>query len=512
MKATWFRGTSALACAVALGACSKKSKPAGAGAGATPSAAAAAAAASASAAPGAQPVCTVAGRTVWGKWANQRTGITATRLPDGRIALGVAFGDDPAVVVFDRNGKGEVHRISVPKAVPLGTDIPKAQGRRDLQRVTPAIESDGDIIAYADYRDRWNSGRRRIACGEADEKAQLFEFDGTPVLDALKKEHAAKPSVPPTAQTGVAHAGVPPSAAPGIVARPRLALPGMRLKPVTKPAAPAIKLPPALPTLAKPAAKPRTEIRDCRSFVDPGGKDVWAAASELHGEDQSDGSTKWSMRLLVLTHPGATPLVIYTVALPAEPKKLETFEATVGAHRPSGGDVLFARYNGGLLGWTLDSGRHRQSGPRHWGGGYPSPPRLLADGNDLVVVTALKHGADSYLPRFARIGASGLPAALSPVTIAGHADDGSEPVLARVGDQRWLAFHTGKRREAALDVVPVDDKLASTGRPFAVTADGETAYESYLADLDGGRLLVVYIQGGASPQLVSETLTCNVAS
>ncbi len=513
MNSWWLSGTRALAClgvALASGACSKKAAPTAAEPGPAPSASAVAAA-PASAAPAAGAVCTVSGRSVWGKWANQRTGITATHLADGRVALGAALGDDPVVLVFDRSGKGELHRVSVPKDLPLGADIPKAQGRRDLQRVTPAIESDGDLVAYADYRDRWKSGRRRISCGQADEKKQLLEFDGTPVLDVLEKEQAAKPTLAPTAQTGVAHAGVPPGASGAVTPRPRLALPGVRLKPLTKPR-PVIKLPATVSTPVVATAKTRSEIRDCRSFVDPGGKDVWAAATELYGEDQSDGSVKWSMRLLVLPHPGASPLVVYKVALPAKPKKLETFETAVAAHRPDGGNVLFARYDGGLLGWTLDTGRHRQSGPRRWGGGYPSPPRLLADGTDLVAVTALKHGAGDYLPRFARIGASGLPASLSAIGIAGAQNDVSEPVLARAGDQRWLAFHAGKRREGTLRVVPVDDKLASSGRAFDVTGEGETAYESFLVDLDGGRLLVVYIQGGGSPQLVSETLTCKVAS
>lgn len=498
MKSGWLRVTSLIACAISVAACSKKSASSSAESASAPSGSGAAAAQPAASA-GSAAVCTVSARTVWAKWANQRTGITATQLSGGRVALGVAVGDDPAVLVFDGTGKGELHRIGIAKDLPLGSDMKKADGRRDLQRVTPGVEADGDLVAYADYRDRWNKGRRRVACGRADTKQQLFEFDGTPLLDAKKPTAVAT-----TAQTGVAHAGVPPTSA---LAPPHLALPG-----VHKQAVQLIKPMKPMATLAPSDKKPESEIRDCRSFVEPGGKDAWAAATELHGDPQADGSTKWSMRLLVIPRAGAAPQSIYKVDLPAQPKKLETFETAVAAQRPGGGYALFARYNGGLLAWTLDGNHARQSGPRHWGGGYPSPPRVTVDGNDLVAVTALKHGASDFLPRFARIGMSGLPAAQSPIAIAGAGSDVSEPVLVRTGDQRWLAYHASSRRAGELKIVPVDDKLASVGRSFDVTADGESAYESFIFALGNGQLLVVYVQGGSPSQLVSEQLSCHVAS
>ncbi|MEB2313318.1 MAG: hypothetical protein OZ921_03890 [Sorangiineae bacterium] len=468
-----------------------------------------------------EPVCTVSSRTSWGKNANQRTGITSTTLADGRIALGVAFGDAPAMLVFTRDGKGELVRVHVDSALPLGSALGGKDGRRDLQRVTPVLGAGGKLIAYADYRDRWSSGRRRISCGQADAKAQLFEFDGAPLLDGPAAQPAA--SVASAAQTGVPHAGEPPapaSLAPRASAsapspgkpRPRLRLPG-QLKPLgAPPAVSAEPGSPGSPPIPSAPPPPKTEIRDCRSFVDEGGKNAWAAASELHGVEEAGGAMKWTMRLLVLGHGGEAPVAVYSVALPAQPKKLETFETTVAAERPGGGWALFARHEGGLLGWTLDARHRRQSGPRRWGGGYPSPPRLFLDGGELLAVTALKRAPNDFLPRYLRVGASGLAAAYTALALTGSERDASEPVLARSGDQRWLAYHSGKRREGLLRVVPVNEKLASVGAAFDVTPEGESAYESYLTGLDGGRLLVVYVQGGSASELVSEVLTCSVRS
>jgi hypothetical protein len=61
-------------------------------------------------------------------------------------------------------------------------------------------------------------------------------------------------------------------------------------------------------------------------------------------------------------------------------------------------------------------------------------------------------------------------------------------------------------------ILPVNAELAPMGKPYTVTAPGQTVYESNLFGLEGGRLLVVYLRNtaGGGSELVSDTLTCEV--
>src|SRR5258706_1185514 len=108
-------------------------------------------------------VCTSEGRKVWGKWANRRTGLTPRKLGN-KVAVGAAIGNRPEVLVFDDKGQGELVKIDLAGGSELLKEIPKNEGQRDLFRVTPVLGPDGRVSAYADYRDTYNSKRRRVAC------------------------------------------------------------------------------------------------------------------------------------------------------------------------------------------------------------------------------------------------------------------------------------------------------------------------------------------------------------
>ncbi len=89
----------------------------------------------------------------------------------------------------------------------------------------------------------------------------------------------------------------------------------------------------------------------------------------------------------------------------------------------------------------------------------------------------------------------------------------AEPTLARVGGQRWLAYHEGARRRGRLAVMPIDAKLSRAGRRHLVTDADAAVYESHVFGLDEGKLLVVYIvrsQPKSAAELVSEVLRCDV--
>src|SRR5687768_1880588 len=139
----------------------------------------------------AEAVCQVESHKVWGKHANRRTGITATRFGE-RVALGVALGNQPHVLVVEPSGEAKLVRLSAPAGTPLAKDIPAAQGTRDLQRVTPVMIGDR-LSGYADYRDKHKSERRRIACEPVESNAPLLVFDGKATFSEQPAPKTAKP-------------------------------------------------------------------------------------------------------------------------------------------------------------------------------------------------------------------------------------------------------------------------------------------------------------------------------
>ena len=152
------------------------------------------------AAPARRAGCGVQGGSaaVWAAGANQRAGMTATALGD-RIAIGVAIGYRPAVLVFDRNGEGRLIYVGAPAGSPLAKGVPAAEGERDLHRVTPTADSAGQVFAYADYRDLYKNKHRRIACEAVAARASLFAYDGKALIDP-----DAKPAPKPAASAAAA--------------------------------------------------------------------------------------------------------------------------------------------------------------------------------------------------------------------------------------------------------------------------------------------------------------------
>ncbi len=498
---------------VALGGCSKVRSLIGLdkGAGSTDAAPSAAPSTASSGSAHSGQVCKVVSHKEWGTAANAQTGITVTRLSAGSVAIGVAMGNRPEVVAFDGAGQGRLVEPTIAAGNPLAAAVPASRGRRDLQRVTPALGTGGTLVAYADYRDVYKDKRRRVACGRTDATRGLLLFDGKPLLDREDEDSAKVASM-----GHVAHAGAIPeqSAAPAkppapsakapAAVRGRLKLPGKL--PRLRVAPQAAKAPPA-----KQPSKPRSEIRDCRSMVDPAGHDAWAVGSELYAEPRSDGSTDYSMRFLVEPAPGQGHIVLQSVKLSKSPDTLYTFDAPVAEKLPDGSYVLAARYRGSLYAWTLGLDKRPRGPARVYGGGYPTMPHMLRDGDDLLILLSQETAGDHWAARLARLSGRGgtLPAALDPLSIDSDPSQ-AEPTFAIAGTKRWIAYQAGDRRHGQLVVVPVDDKLAVAGQPFRVTASDEAVYESHLFGLETGKLLVVYIESAPSARLVSEVLDCRV--
>jgi hypothetical protein len=284
-------------------------------------------------------------------------------------------------------------------------------------------------------------------------------------------------------------------------------------------AAPPPPPPPPPPVVADAAPagpvanKPVNELRDCRSFVSSDGRSVWGLGAQLHGEPQA-GKMKWSMRLVVLPSRGAAEQVVHTVALPDPPKELHTFESPAAEQLRDGSYALAARYRGALLAWTLTPGKQKRGAMRTYGGGYPTLVHFIPDGMDYLMVTSQKIDGERYELRHGRIDVNraALPDSLAKPAVEGAASL-SEPSVARIGKQRWLAYQAGERREGQLMLTPVDAALAPVGRPYALTEGQRSVYESLVLGLKGDRLLAVFLQNSDDgAELVSEVLHCTVKS
>ncbi|MGE0324945.1 MAG: hypothetical protein AB7S68_21660 [Polyangiaceae bacterium] len=449
-------------------------------------------------------VCQVEKEKSWGKWVNQRTGLTPTELPNSKWALGVAFGYIPAVLTVNPDGNATLKRITAQDGTKVGRKIDSKKERRDLQRVTPIV-LDGNTQAYADYRDKLSDDMRRIACGPADSDKDLLVFDGKPVLDKLKDEQKDKPE---PAKPAVAEAPEPSGAPSGSA--------GAALSPeaVKRLTLGRLKLAPGLLGKSKVEAPSESgeklrEVRDCRSFVDQRKQEVWGVASELVGEPK-DGEYTWEMRFYVLT-PGGAQVRIMTSKLGKDPKKLYTLEAPVAA-RMGDDYVLAARYQGALYAWHLNSAFKPKGAVKRYGGGYPSLVRFASDGDDTRLFTSQQVTKDAWRLASLRL-TGGLPASLSKLEWGDESR--AEPSFARSGSQRWMAYHQGDRRKAQVMVQAVDGDLNAQGKAFAATAEGDEVYESLLLPLSDGKLYLVMLKkpkDQSAPELVSQVLSCKSPS
>ncbi len=464
------------------------------------------------------PVCKRIGEpTVWGKWANTRTGITATHLEDGTVALGVAIGNHPHVLSFDRAGAGRFSAAKIGARNALARRIKSKDGKRHLQRVTVTA---GRRV-FADHRDKMKDGIRRIACGPVAEDKPFVTFYGKPLLktdDSGRKSKPAKPTGPAasSSSTPAVSASASASASLGRIAPPpgSVATSTASALPSAPPSASATR-PPA-PSTDGQLKKTERELRDCRTLVNAKGDDVWSVGSYLEGTLQKDGTTrKWSMRAYAIPNQGkGGRILLHSVPLGETPKKLHTLEAPVAQQLTDGKYVLIGRYRGGALAWLLKANKHPVGRSRRFAGGYPCMPRFLADDGGHILVTAQRGDPTHWKLRTLRFGASPSLDGVFTSPSVGAADDSfGEPTIAKAGEQRWIACQAGARRAGQVSLLPVDAKLAQAGKGFALEGPAKDVYESYAFGLADGRLVVVYItrpRAGVAAQLVSETVRCTV--
>ena len=495
-------------CSTVVGAmgCGDDKPPAPAASTTVVAATTAVASASASAAPESKPVCERVEKKVWGDGANARTGLTLTRLGGDRVAIGMAFGNRPHQLIFDAKGNGTLSKIALQTGSKLALGV--NNGVRHLQRVTVA-----DNVAFADYRDKGKDGRRRIACGPTHDAPYLV-FDGEPILktdDSGRDRNKTPAASPSSAPAGSTSASASASAAPSASAAT-----------ATSASASVVVTPdpgPAPEPKPKPKAnKPLRELRDCRTFSDAAGDNIWSVGSELRSKDK-DGAQSWLMRFFAQRQvaegkKGKGPrITLFDKDLGEQPEKLHTLEAPIAHQLKDGSFVLTGRYRGRMLVWHLNEDKSVRGRLRAVSGGYPTLPRIFAEGGSHLLLTSQNVEPKRYAIRSLRL----APPAEISKTLSPHAyGDGktslAEPTLAIAGEQRWLVYHTGKRRQGSLVLLPVDKDLKAAGKSFALTEAGVETYESYAFARDG-QVVVAYITRAKAKQpaqLITETLTCNV--
>jgi hypothetical protein len=489
------------AAALYLGACNNDPKPDPSAApptAAAPTASAPGAVSSAASAPTSEalplkapegpPACASTGKKTWATGVNKITGLATTELADGRVAVGLAIGNQPHVLVVGPGGDGKLLKVPIKASSVLGKPLKADEGSRILFRVTPVKVEGEKAHAFVDYRDERKDKRRRVACGPAEADDAWINFDDVPYLDrdpkptgkdleALfkKHEHEAGEEKHEEGDEGY------------------------------------------------------HELRDCRSFADVRTGEAWIVGSVLRGV-QKEGAIEWSASLVVDTGPKKHEIHLHEVVLKGDPPNLKSFEVPISRSLGDKGYLLAARFGGTLRAGLLNRDKTMRGKLMSYAG-FPTLPHATSDAGDVVLVTAVTKEKGLFALRGLRVSMEkpALPKALTAIDT--HASDKghthehghdhehdhvdhseTDPDFVRDSNgKRWVAYIEGERGKGKLQIVPVDEGFQSVGKPFAVTASAELASEARLLPLEGGALLVVSLREGEKGlEVVTEELRCQV--
>lgn len=440
-------------------------------------------------APEGPPACKVSEKKVWASGVNKLTGLSVSELPDKRVAIGLAQGLSPYVLVVDIGGEGKLLKVSVKSTSDLGKTIDSKDGTRTIMRVTP-VRVDGEkASAFVDYRDEYKNKKRRVACGPAESNDAWIHFDDIPYLDrdpkpagkdrdALFKAHEHEQGEEEHDDADMGY----------------------------------------------------HELRDCRSFVDTKTGETWIVGSVLRGVAKDDKTIEWSSSLVVDTGPKKHELHLHEVVLKGDPPNLKVFEVPISRAVGEGAYLLATRFGGSLRAAVLNKDKTLR-GKLMTYSGFPTIPHASADGGDTVLVTSVTKDKGLFALRGLRVPAEkpALPKALAAIDThaadKGHSHehghdeehdhvDHSETDPDFVRDakgRRWLAYIEGERGKGKLSVVPVDESFHAVGKAFLLTNSSELASEARLVPLSDGTMLAVSLREGEKGlDLVTEELQCEV--
>lgn len=489
-----------------LAACTNdapKADPSAAGASAKPTTSAAPSAASSAGAvtnaapapsaavikpPEGPPACTVSAKKTWASGANKVTGLATTELPGGRVAVGLAVGDQPHVLVVGPGGEGKLHKVAVKGGTALSKPVKAEEGTRTVLRVTPVKVEESRAHAFVDYRDEYKDKRRRVACGPAEGDDAWINFNDVPYLD-----RDPKPTGKERADLFKKHEHE------------------------------------AGEEKHEEGDEGYHELRDCRSFADVKTGEAWIVGSVLRGVEKAEGAIEWSASLVVDTGPKKHEIHLHEMVLKGDPPPVKGFEVPI-SRALGDGYLLAARFGSSLRVGLLNRDRTLR-GKLVTYSGFPTIPHAATDDKDTVLVTAISKEKGLFALRGLRVGSEkpSLPKALTVIDT--HASDKghdhahghdhehdhvdhseTDPDFVRDSKgQRWLAYIEGERGKGQLQVVPVDEGLQAMGKPFLVSASADLASEARLLPLEGGALLVVSLREGEKGlDVVTEELRCEV--
>jgi hypothetical protein len=459
--------TAAATAASTTGAATTTTATAAPAASATESAAATGSAAAPPIGP--PPACKINAQKSWVKGLNKLTGLTEVELPDGRIAIGFATGNDPQVLVVGQNGAGAVVKVPIKAGSPLASPPNKADGGvRFVMRVTPVKVEGGTAEAFVDYRDEYKKAKRmRVACGPASGDDAWISFDDVPLLDR--------------------------DPAPAGKDREQLFTPH-----------------------EAGAEQGYHELRDCRTFADLIRNETWVVGSELLGTDSDDHTTQWRASLVVDKGSKVHELHLHQNELKGAPPKVLNFEVPVSMRAADGSYVLAARYSGSLVVAILNEDKTLRTMKTY--PGYPTLPDLTQDGDDIVVAAGIaKPNSKEYLLRALRLSTKHpeLPKAMVPiVTDDDGVDSETMPDFTRdAKGRRWMSYVEGERGNGHLEIVPINVDFQAVGRPFEITTEDERASEARVVALHDGSIFVAYLRDkDKSTELVTLNLSCDIVS
>jgi hypothetical protein len=305
------------------------------------------------------PACASTGKKTWATGVSKITGLATTELADGRVAVGLAVGDQPHVLVVGPGGDGKLLKVPVKAGSALSKPLKADEGSRILFRVTP-VKVEGDKAqVFVDYREEHKSKRRRVACGPAEADDAWINFDDVPYLDwdpkpvgkdleALFKKHEH--------EEGEKH---------------------------------------------EEGDEGYHELRDCRSFADVRTGEAWIVGSVLRGV-QKEGAIEWSASLVVDTGPKKHEVHLHEVVLKGDPPNLKSFEVPISRSLGDKGYLLAARFGGTLRAGIL--GRDKtMKGKLVTYAGFPTLPHAATDAGDVVLVTAVTKDKGLFALRGLRV-------------------------------------------------------------------------------------------------------------
>jgi hypothetical protein len=424
-----------------------------------------AASASAAAPVGPPPVCRIDSKKTWGSGANKLTGLTEADLPDGRAAIGLAFGLQPHVLVISTGGEGKLAKLQPRAGTHIATPPKGAEGSRHLYRVTPVKVDGANVQAFVDYRDELRGKRRRVACGPVDSDDSWVAFDEVPFFDRDPR---------PTGE-----------ALNALFARRGDDWNGYH------------------------------EVRDCRTFADVSRGEAWILGSGLHGDMRASGEIKWRSTLFVDTGAKTHERHLHHVDLTGDPPKMADYEVPVSRRLDDGSFLVAMRNRSSLLVGLLGPDKSLRGDLSSYPG-FPTLPDLADDGDDVILSTSVALGKGEFGLRALRIASSKpvLPRAYAQV-VTDEQGQGSEtdPDFTRdLRGQRWMAHVEGERGKGRLSIAPIGADFRAVGRPYTISAEGERISSARLVPMKDGGILVVFLrETDKTVELVTEDLHCEVA-